>query len=265
MKRNTVTDILKKKKKGEKITVLTAYDFQFARIFDQNGIDVILVGDSLGMVFQGHQTTIPVTLEQLIYHTKIVVNSTENALIMADLPFGAYQVSEEQALQASFRMMQESGCTAIKMEGGEYLAPVIEKLTSRGVPVYGHLGLTPQSINKFGSYRLRAKRDEEATTLLKDAKILQEAGVSGIVLEKIPQELALRVSRELTIPTIGIGAGNGCDGQVLVSTDLLGMDENLNFRFVRQYAELEKVISKACQEYITDVKSGSFPSEEESY
>lgn len=265
MKRNTVTDLIKKKKKGEKITMLTAYDCLFAKIFDQCGIDAILVGDSLGMVFQGYQTTIPVTLEQIIYHTRIVVNSTSQALVVADLPFGTYQISEEEALKSAFRIIQETGCNAIKMEGGSYLVPVIKKLTSRGVPVYGHLGLTPQSINKFGSYRLRAKKSSEADILIEDAKKLQDAGVSGIILEKIPAELAKEVSLMLTIPTIGIGAGNGCDGQVLVYTDMLGLDENVNFKFVRKYANLAETVTNACQSYIKDVKSTDFPAENESY
>ena len=265
IKRLSVNDILRYKTKGEKITSVTSYDFYFSKIIDSTDIDMILFGDSLGMVFQGQKTTVPVTLDQIIYHTSIVVRSTERPLIVADMPFGSYQISVEKATENAVRIIKETGCNAVKLEGGNSVVPVIEKLVSIGIPVYGHLGLTPQSINKFGSYKLRAKQTEEAETLKKDALLLEKAGASGIVLEKIPANLASEVTSLLKIPTIGIGAGSGCDGQILVITDMLGMDSQLNFRFVRKYADLSSITKKALNEYIKDVKEGRFPSEEESY
>ncbi|MBN2789652.1 MAG: 3-methyl-2-oxobutanoate hydroxymethyltransferase [Candidatus Delongbacteria bacterium] len=264
-KRKTVKEIFKMKKNDQKITMLTAYDYQFAKIMDRSGIDVILVGDSLGMVFQGHSTTIPVTVDQMIYHTKIVVDSTENAFIIADMPFGSYQVSVEKGVENACRIMKETGCNAVKIEGGQRVIPLVEKLILAGIPVYGHLGLTPQSINKFGSYRLRAQKEKEAYKLIDDAVLLEKAGVSGIILEKIPSILAKEVTEKVKVPTIGIGAGPDCDGQVLVITDLLGIDEDVNFKFVRKYANLNDIISGSVKNFISDVKEKKFPTEEESY
>lgn len=263
--RISVSELKKYKSSGKKIAALTSYDFYTSRIIDSSSVDMILVGDSLGMVFQGKTTTIPVTVEQIIYHTKIVVESTSRAIIVADMPFGSFQISTEKALENAFRIVKETGCNAVKVEGGKRVLPLIEKLTESGIPVYGHLGLTPQSINKFGSYKLRAKSDKEAETLKNDALSLEKAGVSGIVLEKIPAILAKEVTESVSIPTIGIGAGHFCDGQVLVITDLLGFDPEINFKFVRKYADIHSLISKAVNEYISDVKNGSFPSEGESY
>lgn len=265
IKRNSVVAIRKLKKNNEKISMITAYDHAFAKIFDKAGVDMILVGDSLGMVFQGHDSTLPVTMENMLYHTKIVVNATSKALIVADLPFMSYQVSFEKGVENACRLMKETGCGAVKLEGGERIIPIVEHLVAIGIPVFGHLGLTPQSINGFGSYRLRAKGDLEAEKLLADAIKLENAGASGIILEKIPAELAAKVSKMITIPTIGIGAGKECDGQVLVCTDLLGLDEDVNFKFVRKYANLAETINDAVKGYIDDVKSTSFPSKEESY
>ncbi len=263
--RISVSELKKYKSSGKKIAALTSYDFYTSRIIDSSSVDMILVGDSLGMVFQGKTTTIPVTVEQIIYHTKIVVESTSRAIIVADMPFGSFQISTEKALENAFRIVKETGCNAVKVEGGKRVLPLIEKLTESGIPVYGHLGLTPQSINKFGSYKLRAKSDKEAETLKNDALSLEKAGVSGIVLEKIPAILAKEVTESVSIPTIGIGAGHFCDGQVLVITDLLGFDPEINFKFVRKYADIHSLISKAVNGYISDVKNGSFPSEGESY
>ncbi len=264
-KRISVSELRKYKTSGRKITALTAYDFYISKILDGSELDMILVGDSLGMVVQGKTTTIPVTLEQIIYHTKIVVESTFSPLIVADMPFGSFQISVEKAVENAVRIIKETGCNAVKLEGGKRIIPIVEHLTASGIPVFGHLGLTPQSINKFGSYKLRAKSEDEARTLKEDALLLQNAGVSGIILEKIPSDLAGEVSASLKIPTIGIGAGAGCDGQILVITDMLGYDPEINFKFVRKYATLGEIISKAVQDYIKDVKSGNFPSESESY
>jgi len=265
IKRNTVIDIQKLKNNNKKISVLTAYDYTMAKIIDNAGIDMILIGDSLGMVIQGEETTLTVTIEEIIYHTKLVVNGSKKALIIADMPFMSYQISKEKAVENAFRIIKETGCNAVKLEGGEQLLSIIEHLTSCGIPVFGHLGLTPQSINKFGSYKTRAKKDDEAEILAKDAIKLQDAGVSGIFLEKIPADLAKKVTESLSVPTIGIGAGNSCDGQVLVSNDMLGIDGDINFKFVRKYADLSTIISDGVKNYISDVKDGSFPNEEESY
>jgi len=263
-KRKNITEITGSK--GiKKISCLTAFDYTLARLADLSGIDLLLVGDSLGMVFQGNQSTVPVSLEEMIYHTKIVVKATQKALVVADMTFGSYQVSKEQAVENCIRVMKESGCQAVKMEGGAWIVPIVEHLSAIGVPVIGHLGLTPQSINKFGSYKLRAKNDKEAQELIRDAHALEKAGAAAIVLEKIPAILAREVSLSLNIPTIGIGAGAGCDGQILVITDMLGMDESVNFRFVRKYAELAGTISNAVGKYIKDVERADFPSEKESY
>lgn len=263
-KRKSITDIIDLKSR-KKITCLTAFDYTLARLADQAGIDLILVGDSLGMVFQGFNSTIPVSLDEMIYHTKIVVRATNKAFVVADMPFGSYQVSTEKAVENCIRVIKETGCQAVKMEGGTILVPVIEKLSAIGIPVIGHLGLMPQSINKYGSYKLRAKSNQEADVLAKDADALEKAGVSLIVLEKIPAVLAEKVSLSLKIPTIGIGAGAGCDGQVLVISDMLGLDENVNFRFVRKYADLSSIITQAVKSYIQDVEKSEFPSNKESY
>jgi 3-methyl-2-oxobutanoate hydroxymethyltransferase len=263
-KRKNITEITGSKDK-KKLTCLTAYDCYLANLADQAGIDLLLVGDSLSMVFQGNQSTVPVTMDEMIYHTKIVVRSTHKALIVADMPFGSYQVSQEQAISNCIRMMKETGCQAVKMEGGQLIVPIVEHLTTIGVPVIGHLGLMPQSINKFGSYKLRAKNDKEAEELIRDAHALEKAGASAIVLEKIPAILAEEVSRSLKIPTIGIGAGSGCDGQVLVITDMLGLDENISFKFVRKYANLASTVKSAVVAYIQDVEISEFPADKESY
>lgn len=264
-KRYSSVSLKEFKKNGEKISVLTAYDAPFSRLIDKAGVEAILVGDSLGMVVQGKHTTIPVTLEQAIYHTKMVVDNTKSALIIADMPFGSYQISKEKAIENCCRVIKETGAGAVKMEGGEYLFETIEYLVNIGIPVFGHLGLTPQSINKFGSYGLRGVEEEEVAAIKRDAKLLEKAGVSGIFLEKIPAKLAEEITKELDIPTIGIGSGNSCDGQVLVSYDMLGLDERVNFKFVRKYANLSEVINDAVKGYIDDVKSTNFPSEDESY
>ncbi len=264
-KRLSVTDLSKYKAAGRKITSLTSYDFYCSKIINSTGIDMILVGDSLGMVFQGKRTTIPVTMEQIIYHTKIVVESTTVPVIVADMPFGSFQISTEKAVGNAFRIIKETGCNAVKIEGGKRIIPVVEHLTASGIPVYGHLGLTPQSINSFGSYRLRAKSIEEAATLKEDALLLQNAGAAGIVLEKIPASLAKDITDSLFIPTIGIGAGSQCDGQILVVTDMLGFDDRINFKFVRKYADLNGIIKNAVENYVRDVREGKFPSENESY
>ncbi|MBU4487090.1 MAG: 3-methyl-2-oxobutanoate hydroxymethyltransferase [Candidatus Delongbacteria bacterium] len=264
-KRLSVIELQKYKSKGKRISALTAYDYYSAKIIDSTCMDMILVGDSLGMVFQGKSTTIPVTLDQIIYHTKIVVESTQNPVIVADMPFGSFQISTEKAVENAFRILKETGCNAVKLEGGKIIVPVVEQLAASGVPVFGHLGLTPQSINKFGSYKLRAKHADEAVILKKDALLLQKAGVCGLILEKIPAELAKEVTESLEIPTIGIGAGPYCDGQILVITDMLGFDLDVNFRFVRKYADLNGIIKNAVENYIKDVENGSFPSKEESY
>jgi 3-methyl-2-oxobutanoate hydroxymethyltransferase len=265
VKRLSVADIEKYKSKGMRITALTSYDYYFSKLMDGPEIDMILVGDSLGMVFQGKSTTIPVTVDQIIYHTKIVVETTNYPVVVADMPFGSFQISFEKAVENAFRIIKETGCNAIKLEGGERIVPIIKHLTASGVPVYGHLGLTPQSINKFGSYKLRAKHEDEAEILKKEALMLQDAGVSGIVLEKIPGHLAGEVTRSLSVPTIGIAAGPECDGQILVITDMLGLDPEMKFKFVRKYAEIGSAIKTAVQQYSKDVRSGTFPSKEESY
>ncbi|HQO10288.1 MAG TPA: 3-methyl-2-oxobutanoate hydroxymethyltransferase [Clostridiales bacterium] len=264
-KRISVSDLMKYKSQGKKITALTAYSFYDAKIIDSTPLDMILVGDSLGMVFQGCSSTIPVTVDHIIYHSRIVVQSTSGPVIVADMPFGSFQISPEKAVENALRIVKESGCNAVKLEGGKNIIPAVEQIVGSGVPVYGHLGLTPQSINQFGSYALRAKHKEEAETLKEDALLLEKAGVSGIFLEKIPADLAGEVSRSLCVPTIGIGAGANCDGQVLVITDILGFDPELKFRFVRKYADLHSVIKNAVENYIKDVVSGTFPNDSESY
>lgn len=253
------------KQKGEKISMLTAYDYTMAQIIDQAGVDVILVGDSASNVMAGYETTVPMTLNHMIYHASCVVRGVDRALVIGDLPFMSYQVTPKEALINAGRMMKEAGVHAIKLEGGKSVAKTVKKIVDAGIPVMGHLGLTPQSIYKFGTYKVRAQEDEEAEILLKDAKRLEDAGCFSIVLEKIPAQLAARVSTELAIPTIGIGAGAECDGQVLVTHDMLGMNKEFNPRFLRRYADIHAEMTGAVQHYIADVKNKEFPNENEQY
>jgi len=253
------------KSKGEKISMLTAYDFSMARIYDEAGIDVLLVGDSASNVMAGHETTLPITLDQMIYHAQSVVRAVKRALIVVDLPFGSYQGNWREALKSAIRIMKESGAHAIKLEGGEEIQESIKRILSAGVPVMGHLGLTPQSIYKFGTYVVRAKEEEEAAKLKADAKLLDEMGCFALVLEKIPAHLAKAVSESVHLPTIGIGAGPDVDGQVLVSHDLLGITKDFNPRFLRRYLDLFDMTKEAVQRYISDVKNRDFPNENESY
>ena len=245
--------------------MLTAYDFTSARILDEAGIDCILVGDSASNVMAGNVTTLPITLDQMIYHGKSVVKGTSRALVIVDMPFGSYQGNSKEALASAVRIMKESHAEAVKMEGGSEVRESIERILSAGIPVMGHLGLTPQSINKFGTYNVRAKEDAEAEKLIADAHLLEDIGCFGIVIEKVPASLAARVADELTIPVIGIGAGGGCDGQVLVMHDMLGLNRGFSPRFLRRYADLHSVITDAVGHYIEDVKHGDFPSEQEQY
>lgn len=253
------------KQRGETISMLTAYDFTSARILDEAGIDCILVGDSASNVMAGNVTTLPITLDQMIYHGKSVVKGTSRALVIVDMPFGSYQGNSKEALASAVRIMKESHAEAVKMEGGSEVRESIERILSAGIPVMGHLGLTPQSINKFGTYNVRAKEDAEAEKLIADAHLLEDIGCFGIVIEKVPASLAARVADELTIPVIGIGAGGGCDGQVLVMHDMLGLNRGFSPRFLRRYADLHSVITDAVGHYIEDVKHGDFPSEQEQY
>jgi len=253
------------KNKGEKISMLTAYDYSMARIVDTAGIDVILVGDSASNVMAGHETTLPITLDQMIYHASSVVRGVERALVVVDLPFGTYQGNSREALSSAIRIMKESGGHAVKLEGGREVKESISRILSAGIPVMGHLGLTPQSIYKFGTYVVRAKEDEEADQLIEDAKMLEEIGCFAIVLEKIPAELAAKVAKEVSVPIIGIGAGNGVDGQVLVVHDMLGINNEFNPRFLRKYHNLYQEMLGSFHRYIEDVKSGDFPNDEESY
>jgi 3-methyl-2-oxobutanoate hydroxymethyltransferase len=250
---------------GEKISMITAYDFSFAKLFDMAGIDVVLVGDSASNVMAGHETTVPITLEQMIYHGQCVVRGVNRSLVVVDLPFGSYQSNSDIALASAIRIMKETGAHAIKLEGGEEVVDSIRRIVSAGIPVMGHLGLTPQSIYKFGTYTVRAKDTAEADKLRSDARLLQQAGCFAIVLEKIPAALAGEVSQDLSIPTIGIGAGSSCDGQVLVMHDLLGINNEFKPRFLRQYANLQETITGAVKQYISDVKDRQFPSSQESY
>lgn len=253
------------KQAGEKIACLTAYDATLARIFDECGIDLILVGDSLGNVIQGLDTTIPVTLDQVIYHTRAVQNGVKRAMVVADMPFMTYQISVEDAFFNAGRLMKEAGAEAVKLEGGEYIADKVRVMTEAGIPVMGHLGLTPQSIHKFGSYRTRGTDPEEAEKIYNDAICLEQAGAFALVLEKIPHQLAKRISEKLKIPTIGIGAGPYCDGQVLVYSDMLGLTTEFNPRFVRRYAYLRETITEATSRYLEDIKNQEFPNLNESY
>jgi len=265
VKKITTNTLQKMKANGEKISMITAYDFSFARIFDAAGIDVILVGDSASNVMAGHETTLPITLDQMIYHASAVIRGIHRCLVVVDLPFGSYQSNSKEALISTFRIMKETGAHAVKLEGGEEVLESVKRIIAAGVPVMGHLGLTPQSIYKFGTYTVRAKEETEAEKLKKDAKLLEEAGCFGIVLEKIPAALAKEVTQSLTIPTIGIGAGKYCDGQVLVMHDMLGINTEFKPRFLRRYLKLHEKITKAIQQYIEDVKSNDFPSELEQY
>ena len=253
------------KLKGEKISMLTAYDYSMARIVDQAGIDVVLVGDSASNVMAGYETTLPMTLDQMIYHGASVVRGVQRALVVVDMPFGSYQGNSKEALSSAIRIMKETAADAVKLEGGEEILESIQRILSAGIPVMGHLGLTPQSIHKFGTYAVRAKSEEEAEKLLKDAHILEEAGCFGIVLEKVPATLAAQVAKELTIHIIGIGAGGGVDGQVLVIHDMLGINQEFSPRFLRRYHNLFAEMSGAVGNYIADVKSGDFPNEREQY
>ena len=245
--------------------MITAYDFSFARLFDRSGIDVILVGDSASNVMAGHDSTLPITLDQMIYHAASVIRGTERALVVVDLPFGSYQSNSEIALASAIRIMKETGAHALKLEGGEEVVDSIKRIVSAGIPVMGHLGLTPQSIHKFGTYSVRAKEETEANKLKKDAVLLQEAGCFGIVLEKIPAILAQEVTESLAIPTIGIGAGMHCDGQVLVMHDMLGINTEFKPRFLRTYLNMAEQVTSAVRQYITDVKNENFPNETEQY
>ena len=261
----TTKTVIDMKHRGEKITMLTGYDYLVAKLLDQVGIDMILVGDSVSNVFQGNVTTLPVTLDDMIYHAHAVKRAVKNALIIVDMPFMSYQNNEEEAVRNAGRIMKEVVAGAVKLEGGEYIAETVEHLVRIGIPVMGHLGLTPQAINKFGTYEVRAKDKNEAAQLLRDAKALADAGAFAIVLEKIPADLAKKVTQAISIPTIGIGAGPHCDGQVLVVYDMLGLTEEFKPRFVRRYAELAETMRGAFTQYIDDVKSRRFPSKEESY
>jgi len=253
------------KQRGEKITMLTAYDFLTAKFLDEAGVEVILVGDSLGNVIQGNETTLPVTLEQMIYHTKIVKRAVRNAIVVADMTFMSYQVGVKEAITNCGRVMKETGCDAVKMEGGDYIAETIRRVVEIGIPVMGHLGLTPQSINKFGSFKTRGTEKEEADKIYKDSLLIEKMGCFAIVIEKVPANLGTKISKALKIPSIGIGAGPHCDGQVLVTHDMLGLIEDFKPRFVRRYANMATDTKDAFRRYIKDVKEEKFPTEKESY
>ncbi len=264
-KRITTKSLVEMKANSEKISMLTAYDFTMAKIVDRAGIDIILVGDSASNVMAGHETTLPITLDQMIYHASSVVRGVERCLVVVDLPFGSYQGNSRKALDTAIRIMKESGGHSIKMEGGKEIAESISRVLTAGIPVMGHLGLTPQSIYKFGSYTVRAKEEDEAEKLKKDAKLLEELGCFALVLEKVPSKLAEEVAKSLTIPVIGIGAGGGVDGQVLVTHDMLGMTHEFNPRFLRRYLDLYVEMGDAFKQYISDVKTKDFPNENEQY
>ena len=263
--RVTIKILNQMKNKSEKISMLTAYDFSFAKIIDGAGIDIILVGDSASNVMAGHETTLPITLDQMIYHASSVVRAVNRALVIVDLPFGTYQADSKEALKSAIKIMKESGAHAVKLEGGHQAKESIERIIQAGIPVMGHLGLTPQSIYKFGTYEVRAKDKQEADTLLNDALMLEEIGCFSVLLEKIPNLLSKEVSSKLTVPIIGIGAGSHVDGQVLVLQDMLGMNKDFSPRFLRRYLDLDSLISDAVKKYSTDIKSGDFPNEEEQY
>lgn len=264
-KRVTTKSVVEMKANGEKISMLTAYDYTFAKLLDSAGIDVLLVGDSASNVMAGHETTLPITLDQMIYHASSVIRGVTRALVVVDLPFGTYQSDPKKALRSATRIMKESGAHAIKLEGGKEEAESIRRIVNAGIPVMGHLGLTPQSIHQFGGFGLRAKEEAEAQKLKEDAKLLEQLGCFAIVLEKIPAALAEEVAKSVRIPIIGIGAGNGVDGQVLVMHDMLGMSNEFHPKFLRKYANLQEVINEAVTHYIADVKSVNFPNENESY
>jgi 3-methyl-2-oxobutanoate hydroxymethyltransferase len=265
IKRITTHQLQEMKNRGEKIAMLTAYDYSMAKIIDSTGIDVILVGDSASNVMAGHETTLPITLDQMIYHAASVVRAVTRALVVVDLPFGTYQGSSGEALRSSIRIMKESGAHAVKLEGGSEVKESVTRILSAGIPVMGHLGLTPQSIYKFGTYTVRAREEAEAKKLVDDARLLEECGCFGIVLEKIPAVLAKQVSTSIRIPTIGIGAGPDTDGQVLVMQDMLGITQEFKPRFLRRYADLNSIVSGAVKQYINDVKAKDFPNADEKY
>lgn len=264
-KRVTTNSLAEMKHNGEKISMLTAYDYTLAKIIDDGGIDVILVGDSASNVMAGHETTLPITLEQMIYHAASVVRGVNRALVVVDMPFGSYQGNSLKALSSAIQIMKESGGHSIKLEGGSEVIESIQRILTAGIPVMGHLGLTPQSIYKFGTYNVRAKDETEANKLMKDAKLLEEAGCFALVLEKVPAKLAQKVAKSISIPVIGIGAGNGVDGQVLVLHDILGMNHEFNPRFLRRYLNLYDDITSAVKNYVDDVKSSDFPNDQEQY
>ena len=263
--RVTIKILNQMKNNSEKISMLTAYDFSFAKIIDEAGIDIILVGDSASNVMAGHETPLPITLDQMIYHASSVVRAVNRALVIVDLPFGTYQADSKEALKSAIKIMKESGAHAVKLEGGYQAKESIERIIQAGIPVMGHLGLTPQSIYKFGTYEVRAKDKQEADTLLNDALMLEEIGCFSVLLEKIPNTLSKEVSSKLTVPIIGIGAGSHVDGQVLVLQDMLGMNKDFSPRFLRRYLDLDSLVSNAVKKYSTDIKSGDFPNEEEQY
>ncbi len=264
-KRVTVKSLIEMKKNGEKISMLTAYDYSMAKIVDAANVDVILVGDSASNVMAGHETTLPITLDQMIYHASSVIKAVKRALVVVDIPFGYYQSDPKEALRSAIRIMKESGAHAVKLEGGKEVEASIKRILKAGIPVMGHLGLIPQSIYKFGTYTVRAREEEEAKKLISDAKLLEDIGCFGMVLEKIPADLTKTVSDSISIPTIGIGAGRHADGQVLVIHDLLGMTHEFNPRFLRRYMNLYEEMSSAISQYVTDVKTKDFPNEEEQY
>ena len=265
VRRITTNTLQEMKHRGEKISMLTSYDFSMARLVDGAGIDAILVGDSASNVMAGHETTLPITLDQMIYHAQGVVRAAKRCLVVVDLPFGSYQGNSKEALQSTIRIMKEAGAHAVKLEGGREVVESVVRILTAGVPVMGHLGLTPQSIYKFGTYSVRAREEQEAERLLEDALALQEAGCFGLVLEKIPSKLAQKVASTLSIPVIGIGAGSGVDGQVLVMHDMLGLNSEFSPRFLRRYLQLDGLVTEAVQAYIRDVRSGDFPSPAEQY
>lgn len=265
IKRVTTSVLLEMKKRGEKIAMLTAYDYTMAKIIDHSGVDVILVGDSASNVMAGHETTLPITLDQMIYHASSVVRAVERALVVVDLPFGSYQANSKEALNSSIRIMKESGAHAVKMEGGREIRESIERILTAGIPVMGHLGLTPQSIYKFGTYTVRAKKQDEAERLIEDAKLLEQYGCFALVLEKIPAVVAARVAESISIPVIGIGAGSGVDGQVLVTHDMVGMTHEFSPRFLRRYLNLYESMGTAFKQYSEDVKNRNFPNDKEQY
>jgi 3-methyl-2-oxobutanoate hydroxymethyltransferase len=264
-KRVTTHSLLEMKNRKEKISMLTGYDYSMAKIIDKSGIDIILVGDSASNVMAGHETTLPITLDQMIYHASSVVRGVKRSLVVVDLPFGSYQSDPNEALRSAIRIMKESGAHAVKMEGGREIQESIVKILNAGIPVMGHLGLTPQSIYKFGTYSVRAKKEDEAKRLLEDAKLLDKLGCFGIVLEKIPAKVSKKVTDSVSAPIIGIGAGSDVDGQVLVTHDLVGLNSDFNPRFLRRYVNLDEIMTNAIQSYIKDVKSLDFPNKDEQY